>query len=390
MRLLFASLLALLAAIAAGVLFNRDTGRVILTLGEWTVQTTMSFFVVAVFVLFVVLYLLIRSLVQLFRLPRDWGRWSSQRRGLRSERFLLQGLVAMLREDWRTAERAFHKGAPFSRMPALNFLGAARSAQRQGAMKRRDHYLKLAHDRNGEDAPEVELVRAALQFEGPDSAQAYSALKGIEAQHPRDDQVRIALLDAAIRLGDWTEAERLLESTPGIKGLPDGELRRRQMTVHDGLLRSAAASRERLEARWRGVPAKLQREPELLKTYVRGRLRHADTENCEPLVRKAVERLWDTDLVVLYGRVHGTDSAKQLRVAESWLKDHAGDGALLLTLGRLCRQAELWGKAREYLEESARSDPRSETFLELGGLYEQQGDLPAATDCYRRGLGSPV
>jgi HemY protein len=387
-RLLFASLLGLLAAIGAGILFNRDTGRVLLSLGEWTVQTTLSFFVVAVVILFIVLYVLIRSLMQLVRLPRDWSRWSVQRRRLRSERYLLQGLAAMLQGDWRGAERAFQKGAPFSGMPEVNLLGAARSAQQQGAVKRCDRYLKLAHAENGSAATEVALIRASLELDGPDSGHAYATLKGIEAQHPRDERVRLALFDAALRREDWAEAERLLGGIENAKLLPEDELLRAQLAVHAGLLRGIADNREQLEQHWRRLPAKLQREPRLLEAYVRARLRHPDAADCEPLLRRTLERRWHPELVDLYGQIEGADPARQLRVAESWLENRGADAVLRLALGRQCLRAGLWGKAREYLDESIRLEPSAEAYLALGALHEQQGDLAAAADCYRRGLGA--
>jgi HemY protein len=385
-RLLFASLLGLLAAVAAGILFSRDSGRVLINLGEWSVQTTVSFFFVAIVVVFVVGYALVRTAVQLVRLPRDWSRWSAQRRSRRSEQFLLQALAALLERDWAAAERAFRKGASSSRAPSLNYLGAAQSAERQGAAKRRDQYLQLAREPDNAASPEIEVAIAALRLEGPAAEQAYAALKGIEAQHPRDERARIALLDAALRRRDWEEARRLLERVEVSKKLSGDELRRRQIDMRCGLLQDAAARREELEEHWRGAPAALQREPRVLGAYVAGRLRHADTGDCEPLLRREIERGWDAELVDLYGRVQGADAARQLRTAESWLERHAADGALLLALGRVCRRCELWGKAREYLEESVRCDPQPAAFLELGALHTQQGDPAAASDCYRRGL----
>lgn len=382
------SLAGLLAAIAAGILFSHDTGRVVLSFGEWTVQTTLSFFTASVVILFILGYVLIRAALQLIHLPRDWSRWSSQRRRRRSEQFLLEGLVALLEGDWRAAEQALRRGAPFSRTPALNFLGAARSAQRQGALARRDHYLQLAQAESGGDSPDVELLRASLQLEGPDPEQAYAAIRGIEAQHPRDARVQLAVLDAAIHVEDWDEARRLLDQVLASKPAPEDELFRRQCDVHQGVLHRASASgrRDRLEDEWRRLPAKLQREPRLLAAYANGRLRYPDTADCEPLLRRAIERDWDSELVRLFGLVRGTDPARQLRRAESWLEGHARDPVLLLALGRLCRAGELWGKAREYLEESIRSGPLAEAFLELGALHEQRGDGSAASECYRRGL----
>jgi HemY protein len=44
------------------------------------------------------------------------------------------------------------------------------------------------------------------------------------------------------------------------------------------------------------------------------------------------------------------------RAGREWLRSHARDPALLLTLGKLCMKQGLWGKAQSYIE---RASPRA-------------------------------
>ena len=59
------------------------------------------------------------------------------------------------------------------------------------------------------------------------------------------------------------------------------------------------------------------------------------------------------------------------------------DGALLLTLGRLCRQQQLWGKARSYLEASLAITPSRAAHIELAQLLDQLEESALATRHYR-------
>ena len=59
--------------------------------------------------------------------------------------------------------------------------------------------------------------------------------------------------------------------------------------------------------------------------------------------------------------------------AESWLLEHERDAQLLATLGRLCAQAELWGKARSFLEASLSFEESRVAHLELARLAERLG-----------------
>jgi HemY protein len=85
--------------------------------------------------------------------------------------------------------------------------------------------------------------------------------------------------------------------------------------------------------------------------------------------------------------VRGADPGKQLQTAESWLKNHTDDAGLLLTLGRLCLQSSLWGKARDYLESSLRLQRNPEACAELARLLAQLGETDRSNQLFQEGLG---
>ena len=76
-----------------------------------------------------------------------------------------------------------------------------------------------------------------------------------------------------------------------------------------------------------------------------------------------------------------------MTIAEQWLKKHPDDPYLLLSLGRLCKQRKLWGKARDYLEKSLIYDSSNlETYLELGELSENLEEPLQALVWFKKGL----
>ena len=110
----------------------------------------------------------------------------------------------------------------------------------------------------------------------------------------------------------------------------------------------------------------------------------------EALLRAAINRNWSDELVELYGRAHSDNPSAQLETAESWLRSRPEDPALLLTVGRLSLQNELWGKARSYLESSLKRQPSAQTYRELGALMQRLGEDDKALDYYRGGLESLI
>ena len=183
------------------------------------------------------------------------------------------------------------------------------------------------------------------------------------------------------------DLRRLSESRR--RGLISAEqARAKQLTFQAGLLRQAGNGQDRaaLKKAWRSIPNKLKKESSLIGAYVRERLRQGDSSDCEAMLRRALKRQWDPELVRLYGLVEGRNLKRQLEVAGNWLPQFPRDEALLLTLGRLCKKNHLWGKARSYLEQSIQARPDPATCQELATLLEQQGEHAAARSYLQEGL----
>ncbi len=388
MRPLFAALAVLIIAVVMGWLLQQASGGLVFTYNEWVIQTSLGLFILAFIVLFLLVYFLFWLVRKLIRLPADLSRWSEYRRRRRSEKFLTQGLLSMMEDNWPEAERAFRKGAAYSQTPLVNYLGAAQAAHRQGGAGRSDRYLRLAHRHDEASNPAVGLARARLQISQKQVEQAYHTLVSLNREQPGHDQVKIALLETAAEMKDWTRAAELLKECERSGLLPADQVKAKQLTFYAGLLQQAGAGKDRpaLEKLWQEIPNKLKKECYLIEVYVTERLRHADSSDCEALLRRALRKEWDFELVRLFGLVEGKNLKQQLGFAEKYLARFPRDAALLLTLGRLCKKTQLWGKAKTYLEQSLEVQPNPEACQELATLLEQQGEHAAAAGYYQQGL----
>lgn len=94
----------------------------------------------------------------------------------------------------------------------------------------------------------------------------------------------------------------------------------------------------------------------------------------------------------LYGELpRGLDAAGRAEEArlrlergERWLAEHNRDADLLAALGRLCGEAELWGKARSFLEAALSFEETRNAHLELARLAERLGQPDEAQRHFRR------
>lgn len=388
MKLLLLSLLALLLAVAIGSLAGSDTGYVVMTISDWTIQTSATLFVIILFLSFITVYISVRSMVRFWQMPEDLKIWRQHRHQRRAEKYLTQGLIHMTEGRWKQAERDFCKAAPYSRAPYVNYLCAARAAQELRAVDRRDDYLRLAYHDNPDAGLAVGLTQAELQLSQQQTEQALATLKHLQSEQPGQIQVKQLLLDTYTDLNDWQSVLNLIPSIEKTSLYSREQIQAKQLDAYAGLLKETGSLNDKIKLNtlWANIPRKLKQHFYLIEVYVTERLKFEDTTDCEVLLRGALKRQWDHLLVRLYGLVLASDQDKQLLRAESWLLDHAQDAVLLLTLGRICMRNQLWGKARDYLQESIDAQANPEAYYEFARLHEHEGSREEASVCYEKGL----
>lgn len=388
MRLLLLIIISLLLAVAVGTYAEHDAGQMIITISGWTIQTSFSFFVISIVVLFLLFYFLLRMISRFWNMPGQLGSWKKGRHQRLSEKYLSHGLMALVEGNWNKAEVSLTKGAPYSQAPLVNYLAAARAAQQLGAVERRDSYLMQAYKEDPDEEVAIGLVQAELQIKQQQTEQALATLTHLHNQKPKQDQVKNMLLHTYAELKDWDAMLKLLPKVQRAGILPREQIQARQLEAYGGLLKQVGmdADKEKLSNAWLNIPRKLRTEFHLIEVYTEEKLKLTDASDCEPLIHKALKKQWDIALLGLYGLVEGKDIAKQLKFAEGFLSSHAREPVLLLTLGRLSVKNKLWGKARTYLEESIEINPLPEAYRTLATVLEELGEHGAAAVQYQKGL----
>ena len=388
MKLLALIIFSLLLAAGIGAYIEDDAGLITVVISGWTIQTSFSFFIISMLVLFLLSHFILRLISRLWRMPRELGRWQENRHQRLSEKYLSRGLMALIEGDWNKAEVSLCKGAPHSQSSLVNYLGAARAAQQLGATERRDDYLLKAYRDDPDAEVVIGLVQAELQIKQQQTEQALATLTRLHDQKPKQDKVKKMLLHTYADLKHWNAMLKLLPKIEHAGIFTREQIQAKQLEAYGGLLKNISldGDKEKLNSAWLNIPRKIRTEFHLIEVYTEEKLKLSDSSDCEPLIHKALKKQWDLALVDLYGQVEGKEKAKQLKFAESFLSSHARNSVLLLTLGRLSARNKLWGKARTYLEESIEINPLPETFRTLASVLDELGEHEAAAVYYQSGL----
>jgi HemY protein len=385
-------LLAVFAAAVALVLLARvDSGHVLFYYPPWRVEMSMVFFAVAALVSFALLYFLFRLLGNALALPATVSAWRARRRRERAHAALAAALQAYYEGRYARAEKeagiAFESGPT----PGVAALLAARAAHQMRDFERRDRWLERA-DGSGEALQAARLVsRAELALEDRDFAAARDALRNLHGAGPKHVATTRLLLRAERGAGAWDEVLRLASQLSKRDAISPALAEEYKVQATVELLARSADDAGALERRWRGIAAGDRVQPRIAAAGARHATALGKVALARDIIENALAAEWVPALVSLYGDVpvgikeeRVAEARRRIERAERWLLERSRDPQLLATLGRLCAHAELWGKARSFLEASLSFEENRAARVELARLAERLGQADEAQRHFRR------
>jgi HemY protein len=380
--------LYLAAALLGGALLANflmdDAGYVALRFGSTLIELSGVSFVLGL----VALYVVIRLLARLVRARQLWKEAQQERRHQRARRSLARGLMEMSEGEWSAAEDTLTRSARDAEQPAAHYLAAARAAELQNAYQRREDLLARALDIAGERRAPALIMQAELLIKHQQLDAALATLEQLDDCGEQNARGLLLLARIYRQTGQWQKLQALeprLRKTAGIStSLADETV---AQTYLDRLKTIAAkADRGELASAWKSTPKSLMQRPEIVIAYARACMACGDHAVAESALRTLLDDQWDEAAVLAFGELEPAEPLVSLERAERWLPAHENDAALLLTCARLAMQAELYGKARSFLETSIAIRPRLEAYQLLAALMEQLGERDRANQALHAAL----
>ena len=386
-------LITLAAAAALGLLALEDPGYVLISRTPYEIEVSLALAVVLAGILLFAVYLVLRLLWAVLRMPRTAGRWRVNRRHALATQATLAGYSRLIEGEWEEAEEILSQRLGYGATPLLSALGAAYAAQQRADYDARDKYLLQARNQEPEHIEAVEITRARLLERAGQLDEARGVLEQLHEQGVRRRAVQGMLVELLQRQQDWPALESLFKDLKRSRILPEGEMKILNRDLQVRLLTSDARPDAGAQV-WSRLSRQERRDPVLTAVHVRSLIDAGNMKQAEKILRKAINRNWDGGLVRLYGHIRYEPIDALLKQAENWRVTHADDPDLLITLARFQLELKARDKALLLLVEAARIGVSGETYMELGLLLESMGESAKALQCYRRGLqeshASPV
>ena len=225
MRVLFTILGVLLLAVALGWGLQQSLGEVVFTFRGWIIQTSLVVFTISLMILFFLVYVLLRALDRLLRIPSGLRRWSEHRLSGRmsaaaTEAEQLSLHAGLLRQagtgqDPKALETAWRK-TPRKLKKKNSLIGTYVSEHvRFGGGSDCETVLQRALKRDWDP----ELVRLFGLVEGRNLKRQLAFAEGCLDRYPEDPHLLLTLGRLCIKNHLWGKARSYLEQSLQI--LPD-------------------------------------------------------------------------------------------------------------------------------------------------------------------------
>jgi HemY protein len=341
----------------------------------WRVETSFVFGVIAALLLWAILSLVLRALF--------WPRRALRRRALRrGHERIAEGMVAAIEGRHAQAAKALERATHVAVLQAPAWLARARSAQAQGDAGQ----AAAALDAAAETAPAAALaLRARFLLEQDQNEQALDLLKAEMAKSPLPPAALHSLIEAASRCGDSNTALSALAAFAKSHSLSAEAYAQLETSTLSTAL-AHAPSADALNAIWSRLSRTQRQREAAVVAYAKRAAALGQPIAAIGEIEAALRRDWSENLVRAYAGLGPSDVAARLRQAEGWIAAQPNSAGLMLTLGRLCNQAELWGKAREYLGRGLAIAPDPQLWEALGDACAGLADHDVAQRAYHNAL----
>lgn len=381
-------LFATAVIVALSARFN--PGNVVLFYPPYRVDLSLNLFIVLVLVVFLLLGLLFYTVSVTQQMPErvaSYRRAKSERDGNKA---LRDALKAFFEGRFGHAEKAAMRAAELPDNAPLAALIGARAAHNMSQSERRDGWL--ASLEGNQQYKVARLVSTTeLLVDAHQSKLALQAVKELNANGTRHIHVLRWALKANQQAKQWSEVLRLVKALDKHRSLhPALSMRLRELAYKD-LLTEQAQDPESIRRLWYGIPAEDRVKPFVAALAARAMLAQGLQEEARTLLEKALQEEWDDRLIIAYRETAAKEGSaallNQIERCEAWSVAHPADPELALTMGVLCLQQKLWGKAERNLEQvliyATDNSCLRAANLKLAQLNEQLGLPDKAAGFYR-------
>lgn len=386
----FIRLIILIAAAVLVALSARfNPGNVVLFYPPYRIDLSLNFFVLIVLALCGLLGLVFYTIHTARTMPEKVAAYRKSKTERDGNKALRDALKAFFEGRFGHAEKAATRAAQLPDNFGLAALIGARAAHNMSQYDRRDEWLASITNSQYKVARLISSVE--LLVDSHQSEQALEAINELNANGTRHIHVLRWALKANQQAQQWSEVLRLVKTLDKNRSLHPALSERLRELAYKDLLADHGHDAESIRRLWHSIPSEDRVKPFIAVLAARTMVAQGLIDEARHVLEKALHAEWDKRLIIAYRETAAAEGSAvlltQIEHCEAWLVSHPTDPELALTMGVLCLQQQLWGKAERHLEQAlmyaTERQCLREANLKLAQLNEGLGMPEKAAEYYR-------
>lgn len=381
----FLLIIALVAGLIAGPELAGGQGYVLISVANQTIEMSLTTLIVLIVAFLAVVIILEWFIKRILGLSSSTRSWFSGRKVRNARKNTAIGLKRLHEGEWLQAEKLISKSAKFSDSPLVNYLSAAKAAQGAGNIKKRDEFLKLANEQQGNNELVVGLTRAKLDIKAEQFETALANLKALKKGYEQNILILQMLKDVALKLKDWETIINLLPALRKQKLITDENYKSLEVQAICGKMQAIALAKEdsKLLLYWNALTRKNRQNNDIISTFVEQMIHLGADADAYMILRDATKRNPNEQLIALLPKLALDDYEPVVKHLKNLLKGDAQNVEIHRALALIFIKQSEWKEAQNHLEKVVGITHNTDDYAKLAVVLEQLKDTKGA-ECIAR------
>ena len=370
MKQLIGMLLVVVVAVAVTLMAQGNASKVLIFFGQYRIDMSLNFAVVAILLLFFLLYVTLRAWRASSQLPGKFKEYWMNRKQNALLQANTQGLIALITGDEQGAHKALNQASKTGIETDLSYLIRAMSAIQADRYDIAEEILNQEKAKVGEHSHALVVLRGKVALSKQDFSGALSMLESMDPLAAKLPQVQRLRLLALMGLLRWQDALVQYRACVAVSALTLGEKTEALTKIYAGLCDAAAQDPEKMQdVLSNSKPAELE-VTGVLRMLAVGLMRSGLVTAARTMLETALNQQYNRELLPIYHQVAVLEPRQALANVERLLAQQPADLRLLELAADVCEREQLWGKAISRFEAVYAKQPSAHVAGKLERLYE--------------------
>jgi len=316
----------------------KDPGYILISAGDYLIETSIWFPLAAVISALVAVWVLIKLIAIMGNLISPFTRWGSAAQLKRKKRKVSQGQIELALGNWNNAQKLLTASAQTAEAPMMFYLSAAQAAYQLGSFDEGNALLEQAQKDVPEASVAIAIRQTELQLKHQQLPACHETLLTLQPRQPKNARILELITQYCMAAKDWNLLEINLPNLAK-HGLHNAERQKEleQITYTQLLRQTLAENRnelvvglEKTNVIWKRKPKTLGQDVSLFLVYLNSLIEFDQPTLAEKSCVDFLKKQWDERVVLAYSKLEGTNLGGSVkdRAALSMINDALATGKL--------------------------------------------------------------